>query len=153
MVSQFDDLERTFALMAELRRRMHEVWDDSDPSWSEAMSGPRSFAPSVFPRINVHDGGESLILKADVPGLSEKDVQVTINEGGVALAGERGVAPPEGYSAHRQERSHVKFSRTFQLPCKVDPEKTTATVKNGVLTITVAKAAEAQPRQITVRTQ
>ena len=51
------------------------------------------------PRINVYDAGASLVLKADVPGLSEKDVAVTLNEGGLAISGERRVAPPEGYSS------------------------------------------------------
>ena len=92
-------------------------------------------------------------MKADVPGLSEKDVQVTLNERGLSLSGERKVVAPEGYSAHRQERSHVKFARSLQLPCKVNPDQASASVKNGVLTITLAKAAEAQPRQIAVRAQ
>ena len=153
MLSRFRDLENTFALMDELRRRMGNAWDESDPAWQEASSSPRAFAASVFPRINVYDTGTNLVLKADVPGLSEKDVEVTLHEGGLALSGERRIAPPEGYSAHRQERSHVKFSRTLQLPCKVDPERTNASVKDGVLTITLAKATEAQPRQITVRAQ
>jgi HSP20 family protein len=151
MLSRFSDLENTFALMDELRRRIDRVWDNSDPSWEGVTSSPRSFSSSVFPRVNVYDGGANLILKADVPGLSEKDVQVTLNDGGLSISGERTVAPPEGYSAHRQERSHVKFSRSLQLPCKVNPEQTTAAVKNGVLTITFAKAPEAQPRQISVR--
>jgi HSP20 family protein len=153
MLSRFSDLENTFALMDELRRRMDRVWDESEPSWQGAPSSPRIFSARVFPRINVYDGGANLVLKADVPGLSEKDVEVTLNEGGLAISGERRVAPPEGYSTHRQERSHVKFSRTLQLPCKVNPDQTTASVKDGVLTITLAKAAEAQPRQIAVRAQ
>jgi len=82
-----------------------------------------------------------------------QDVEITLNEAGLPLSGERKVAPPEGYSAHRQERGHLKFSRTLQLPCKVNPDQASANVKNGVLTITPAKAAEAQPRQITVRAQ
>jgi HSP20 family protein len=153
MLSRFSELENTFALMDELRRRMDRVWDDADPSWQRATASPRSLSASVFPPINLFDAGASLVLKADVPGLSEKDVQVTLNGGGVFLSGERKVVPPEGYSAHRQERSHVKFSRSLALPCAVDPEKTTATVKDGVLTLTLTKAAEAQPRQIAVRAQ
>jgi HSP20 family protein len=150
MLSRVGDFDPTLTLMDELRRRMDRIWDDSDPAWQG--SSPRAFS-SVFPRINVYDGGASLVLKADVPGLSEKDVEITLNEAGLSLSGERKVAAPEGYSAHRQERGHVKFSRTLQLPCKVNPDQATAHVKNGVLTITLAKAAEAQPRQITVRSQ
>ena len=153
MLSRFSELENTFALMNELRRRMDRVWDDVDPKWQGPAASPRSLSASVFPPINLFDTGSSLVLKADVPGLSEKDVQVTLNGGGVFISGERKVVAPEGYSAHRQERSHVKFSRSLTLPCAVDPEKTTATVKDGVLTLTLTKAAEAQPRQIAVRAQ
>lgn len=156
MLSRFSDLENTFTLMDELRRRMDRVWDDVDPSWpSWQRTTPRhrSLSASGFPRVNLFDAGASLVLKADVPGLSEKDVQVTLDEGGISLTGERKLVTPDGYSAHRQERSHLKFSRTLQLPCKVNPELTTACVKDGVLTVTLAKAAEAQPRRITVRAQ
>ncbi len=154
MLSRFNDLENTFALMDELRRRMDHVWEDFDPSWQGTTTpSPRTLSASSWPRINLYDGGSNLVLRADVPGLSDKDVQVTLNEGALSISGERKVAAPEGYSAHRQERSHVKFSRSLTLPCKVDSEHTTASVKNGVLTITLAKAPEAQPRQIAVRAQ
>jgi hypothetical protein len=61
------------------------------------------------------------------------------------------VKAPEGYSAHRQERPAVRFSRSFALPCRVNPEKATAAVKNGILTVTLEKAADAMPRQIAVK--
>lgn len=156
MLSRLSEFENTFALMDELQRRMDRIWEDVDPSWrSSQPTSPssRALSASSFPRLNIFDAGSNLVLKADVPGLSEKDVQVTLSDGGISLAGERKVVAPEGYSAHRQERSQVKFSRSLTLPCKVDPEQTTASVKDGVLTITMAKAAEAQPRQIRVRTQ
>lgn len=153
MLSRFTDFENTVALMDELRRRMDRFWDvdQSWQSWQATTPTHRSLSASGFLRVNLFDAGANLVLKADVPGLSEKDVQVTLDNGGISITGERKVVAPEGYSAHRQERSHLKFSRTFQLPCKVNPEQTTASVKDGVLTVTLAKAAEAQPRQITVR--
>jgi HSP20 family protein len=151
MFTRFGDASRDFALLDEFRRRMDRVWEDMDPSWSGTPSNARTHASSAWPRINLYDGGSNLVLKADVPGLSEKDVHVTLNESGVSIAGERKVAVPEGYSAHRQERTSFSFSRSLTLPCKVDPEKTQASVKNGVLTVTLAKAPEAQPRQIAVQ--
>jgi len=151
MFSRFGDASRDFALFDEFRRRMDRVWDDMDPSWSASPSNAGTHASSAWPRVNLYDAGSNLVLKADVPGLSEKDVQVTLTESGVSLAGERKVAPPPGYSAHRQERTHFSFSRSLTLPCKVNPEQTQASVKNGVLTVTLAKAPEAQPRQIAVQ--
>ena len=151
MFSRFGDSSRDFALLDEFRRRMDRVWEDIDPSWPASPSDAGTHSSSAWPRINLYDGGANLVLKADVPGLSEKDIHVTLNESGVAISGERKVVPPEGYSAHRQERTSFRFSRSLTLPCKVNPEQTQALVKNGVLTVTLAKAPEAQPRQIAVQ--
>jgi HSP20 family protein len=106
-----------------------------------------------FPRLTFSDAGDKLVLEADLPGLGEKDVQLSIHQDVLTMSGERKVEPPQGWFAHRQERAPLKFSQSFTLPCKVDPEKSTAALKNGVLTITLAKAVEAQPRPITVKAQ
>jgi HSP20 family protein len=151
MFSRFGDASRDFALLDEFRRRLDRVWEDMDPSWTASRSNARTHSSSAWPRVNLYDEGPNLVLKADVPGLSEKDVHVTLNESGVSISGERKVTPPDGYSAHRQERSSFGFSRSLTLPCKVNPEKTQASVKNGVLIVTLAKAPEAQPRQIAVQ--
>jgi len=151
MFSRFGDASREFALLDEFRRRMERVWEDMDPSWPANTGNARTYSSAAWPRVNLYDGGSNLVLKADVPGLSEKDVHVTLNESGLSISGERRIAAPEGYSAHRQERSSFSFSRSLSLPCKVNPEQTQASVKNGVLTVTLAKAPEAQPRQIAVQ--
>jgi HSP20 family protein len=151
MFSRFGDASGDFALLDEFRRRMDRVWEEMDSTWSGTSSNARTPSSSAWPRLNLYDEGSNLVLKADVPGLSEKDVQVTLNESGLSISGERKVVAPEGYSAHRQERPSFTFSRSLTLPCKVDPEQTQALVKNGVLTVTLAKAPEAQPRQIAVQ--
>jgi len=101
--------------------------------------------------MSFHDNGNELYLYAEVPGLSEKDINVSINQDVLTVSGERSVIVPEGYRVHRHERSSVKFSRSFSLPCKVDLEKTTAIVKDGILSVKLTKAPESQPRQIQVR--
>jgi HSP20 family protein len=137
--------------MGELRRRVDRVWDDIGPAWPATAPSRLPLAATGLPRVNVFDAGASLVLRADVPGLSEKDVQVTLAEGSVSIVGERKVFAFEGYAALRQERRGVKFSRSVALPCRVDAERTQATVKNGVLTVTLAKAGEAEPRPIAAR--
>jgi HSP20 family protein len=69
----------------------------------------------------------------------------------VTLKGERKVDVPEGLSVHRRERHAVRFAKSFELPTRVDADKVTATLKHGVLTLTLPKVAEAQPRQINVK--
>jgi HSP20 family protein len=147
MSLRFGDYDRTFTLMDELRRRMNRVWDDVE----EWPSSPPT--AGAWPRINLYDGGASLVLKADVPGLTEKDLSLTLDDGTLTLSGERKSDAPQGYSVHRQERGSARFARSIALPIKVDSEKTTATIKDGVLTVTLAKSPDAQPRQIAVRSQ
>jgi HSP20 family protein len=141
------DFDRGFSVFDELRRRMDRVWDDFDGQ----ADGPSVYASSAWPKLNVYDTGSAVVLRADVPGLSEKDIQLTVTGNAVSLSGERRVTPPEGYSVQRQERGALRFSRSFALPCKVDADKTQASLKDGVLTVTLAKTPEAQPRQIAVR--
>ncbi len=149
MFHRFSDFDRTFSVFDELRRRMDHVWDDYQP----AAPDLGIYASSAWPKVNAYDAGESLVLRADVPGVAEKDFNITLTADSLTLSGERKTAVPEGYSVQRQERPAAKFSRSWTLPYKVDAEKTSATLKDGVLTITLAKAADAQPRQIAVRAQ
>lgn len=153
MLTRFDDLDRTFAMMDQLRRRMDRLFDDYEPRRGRGAEEAERMWTGRFPRVNFTENAASLVLEADLPGLSEKDVQLTIHQDVLSLSGERRSDVPQGYVVHRQERAPVKFARTFTLPCKVDPEKSTAAIKNGVLTVTLAKAAEAKPRQIAVKAQ
>jgi HSP20 family protein len=152
MLSRFDDLDRTFATMDHLRRRMDRLFDDFEPAPPRGRSVERMWS-GRFPRLSFADAGASLVLEADLPGLTEKDVRLEVHQEVLTIRGERRQDAPQGWFVHRQERAPVKFSRSFTLPCKVDPEKSTATLKNGVLTLTLTKAAEAQPRQIAVNAQ
>ena len=155
-MTRWSDFDRTFLLMDEVRRRMDRLWDEYDTGrgdWSYRASSDAATRATGFPRVNLFDTGTSLVVHAEVPGLGEKDVQLSINQDVLTLRGERTFDGPQGYSVHRQERGPVKFARSFTLPTKVDPERTSATLKNGVLTITLPKAPEAQPRQIAVRAQ
>jgi HSP20 family protein len=143
MWTRFGDVDRSFLVFDELRRRLDRVWDDFEPAPG---------APGVsWPRVNVYDAGANLVLEADVPGMSQKDLRLSVNESTLTLEGERKSDAPEGYSVHRQERGALRFSRSFTLPVKTDSEHCEATVKDGVLVVKLPKAKEAQPRQIEVR--
>jgi HSP20 family protein len=143
MFGYWNDFERTFAVMEELRRRMEQAGGDWDTGALETAGG--------WPRMTLWDGGRELLLTADVPGLSEKDVQLQLTEDVLTISGERKVTAPEGYSVHRQERLPARFSRSFTLPSKVNGDAISAALKDGVLTVTLPKAPESQPRQITVK--
>jgi HSP20 family protein len=142
MFASFSDFGSTFAAMNELRRHVERRFGDLDAPVA---------APDGGLRVTFHDSGPALVLMADVPGLSEKDLTITLQDDVLTVTGGRGVAAPQGYAVHRQERRPVRFNRSFALPCPIKVGEVTAATKDGVLTVTLPKAPEAQPRQITVK--
>lgn len=143
MFGYWSDLERTFSQVDELRRRMEHVFGDVEAS---ALATDTS-----WPRTSVFDTGTALTLVADLPGVKDADLEITLKQDVLTLAGERKLEVPAGHTVHRQERRAARFSRTFTLPCKVDADKLDAQLKDGVLTLTMPKAPEAQARKIAVK--
>ena len=153
MLHPFTEFDDPFTIMGELRRRMDRLWDEAAVGEQPQGFDTGLYTTTAWPKVDVRDAGQNLVLRADLPGLAEKDIALTLTPDGLTLSGERKTTTPEGYSAQRQERPSAKFSRSWTLPYKVDADKTTATLKDGVLTVTLTKAPDAQPRQITVRAQ
>jgi HSP20 family protein len=147
MLTRWNDIDRTFATLDEFRRRMDRLWDEFETGYD----GPTTAA--AYPRSNLWDNGAELVLQVELHGIADNDVKLTLNQEVLTLSGERRRDVPEGYSVHRQERAPVRFARSFQFPCKIDPTRVTATTKNGLLTVTLSKTPESQPRSITVKTQ
>lgn len=144
----WNELDDMFSMLNDFRRRMDRAFDDTFGSETETRRGVA--ARSIWPRANLVDAGSKLVITAEVPGLSERDVKLTLNQGVLTIAGERKVQAPEGYSVHRRERADLNFTRSFALPCRIDADRASASVKNGILTVTLEKAADAMPRQIAV---
>ena len=136
----FADFGRSQPPHQQLRRELDRLFGDFERSAAVPSS-----------TLGFEDDGANFVLRADVPGLTEQDFQISVAGNTVTLRGERKVEAPEGYSAHRRERSTVRFDRSFELPTRVDADKVTAVLKHGVLTLTLPKVAEAQPRQISVK--
>ena len=147
MLTRWYDIDRELAAFDEMSRRMERLFGDG---WSR---DPRYFGRArtgSWPRVNLFDTGTALTAIVEVPGLNQDTIKVEVHNDVLTLAGERTVEPPEGYRAHRVERGTRAFSRSFGLPTAVDAEKTKATLADGLLTVTMEKRAEAQPRRITV---
>lgn len=147
----FGDVDRTLADFDVLRREMNRLFEAG--AFDERQGRVSRAGAARFPRVSLFDRGAELIVRAEVPGMADADLDVTVEQGLVTLRGERKVEAPEGFAAHRQERGNMKFARSFTLPCRVDTEKATASLDDGVLTLALPKAAEAQPRQITIKTK
>jgi len=104
------------------------------------------------PQVDVLETENELVLKADLPDVNLKDVDIQIEQGTLSVKGERKFERVEGKGTgyHRIERSYGEFQRYFSLPETVDPEHVKADYKNGVLTITLPKKEVAKPRTIKV---
>jgi HSP20 family protein len=92
-----------------------------------------------------------LVLKLEIPGLNDEDINVSVENNTLTVQGERKFEKEEKEeNFHRIERRYGSFARTFKLPNTVDAEKVEAAYDKGILKITLAKRAEAKPRQIKV---
>jgi HSP20 family protein len=103
------------------------------------------------PPVDIFEDAESLIIKAELPGIDQKDIDVRIEDSTLTLRGERKhdqEVRKENY--HRIERYYGSFQRSFSLPATIDQEKVKATCDKGVLTIVLPKKEETKPKQISV---
>lgn len=148
MLTRWYDIDRELAALDEMQRRISQFFGDA---WE---SVPRRAgvlaAASTGPRAALFDQGDALCARVLLPGVKEDNLTVEVHGDVLSISGDRQAEQPEGYRVHRSERGAHRFTRTFGLPCRVDAEKTSARLKDGVLTVTMAKHAEAQPKRITV---
>ena len=110
-----------------------------------ALERPQTFAP----RVTFEEREEAWILRSELPGFSEKEIELSVTGSTVTLKVERATEAKEGEA--QKQASPYRFERSFELPTKVDSERVTAELKLGVLTVTLPKAAETRPKQITVK--
>jgi HSP20 family protein len=144
MLVRWSDFDRSLAMMDLFRRGFDRFWSENEDAFTQNTRGHGS-------RAVLWDDGSNLVLLAEVPGLTEAELKLTVHQDVLSLEGERKVKAPEGYATHRQERGEIHLSRSFTFPCRIDAERTVATLKDGVLTVTLPKVAEDRPRQIAVK--
>ncbi|HXK61531.1 MAG TPA: Hsp20/alpha crystallin family protein [Acidobacteriota bacterium] len=106
-----------------------------------------------IPPVDVYETDDDLVFTCELPGFEKDDVNIEVDDGRLILSGKRPVDRTEGRQYHCEERWHGSFYRSFVLPTSVDADKITATLKNGILTVTLPKKAEAKPRRIPVKVQ
>ncbi len=133
-----------FAEMDRLQREMLQAFDIS-PSI-------RGLARGSYPAINVGSTPKSIELYTFAPGIDPATLDVQIEKGVLTVAGERKAEPvPEKASLHIDERFAGRFRRVVTLPDDADPGAVEARYRDGVLHISVARKASAQPRRISVQ--
>jgi HSP20 family protein len=103
------------------------------------------------PRVDVEEDDKQYVVRADLPGVDPKDVEITVADNALVIRGQSKQEREEKKNFHRVERFVGQFYREIPLPREIDADKIQATTANGVLTITIPKKAEAQPKKITVQ--
>jgi HSP20 family protein len=137
-----------FAALNELQREMNRLFDGYGPH----LNGGTLTRPATFPALNVWEDGNSLYAEAEIPGVSQDDIEVYAVGNELTVKGTRKPREGEDVAYHRRERGTGEFTRVVTLPIDVNADKVQASLKDGVLTVTLPKAEEAKPKRITVKT-
>ena len=137
-----------------LHRQIGNLLEDFMSGFSmEPFSGSGNFVP----KINVSEDEASLKITAELPGMEEKDVEVTLADNAVTIRGEKKIEHEEKSEGSRQylERSYGYFQRTVPLQCEIDTDNVDAVFKKGVLSVTLtkSKAEQSKAKKISIRQQ
>ena len=117
------------------------------PFFGEGELSTRTWAPPV----DIYETADSIVLKAELPGVDPKDVEVKVEDNSLFLKGERRFEKEvKNENYHRVERSYGSFARSFSLPNSIEAEKVKAEYKDGLLTLTLPKREEAKPKTIKI---
>src|SRR5919199_2308160 len=126
-------------------REMRRLQDEVNRLFQTAAA-PRA----GFPAINVYAHQDGVVLTAELPGVKQDDLDITVHRDTVTLRGERWDQPQDARAYHRRERGRGQFVRTFGLPFQVDPEKVEAKLVDGVLTFALHRPEQDKPKRIRV---
>jgi len=139
---------REFSTMQDRMNRMNRLFRESySPEGPEDALTTTSFAPPV----DIYEDEQTIVLKLEVPGIDEKDIDVRIENTTLTVHGERKIEKEEKEENFRRvERQYGEFTRSFTLPSSIDSGQVSAHYDKGVLKINLAKKAEAKPKQIKI---
>jgi HSP20 family protein len=135
-----------------LRTRMSRLFDEAFHDFLAPLGGHEEIRNAGWmPSVDILETPDSLLFRAELPGMTKEDVDLTLENSTLTLKGERKFERDEEREAyHRIERGYGAFSRSFSLPANVRTEGVKATFDNGVLTIELPKADEAKPRRVEI---
>ena len=140
-----------FRDLVSLQDRMNRLFDESFRGIGRGAEESDFSLGAWAPAVDIFEKDGNIVLKAELPGVDPKDVDVRVENNILTLRGERKLDEEvKKDSYHRVERSYGTFTRSFTLPNIVDTEKIKAEFKDGVLRMTLPKKEEAKPKQISI---
>jgi HSP20 family protein len=102
------------------------------------------------PALDLYQNNDNLVAIVELPGMRKEDIEISLHDGTLTVAGERKSSFSNAEKAERTERYVGSFRRSITLPARVDSNKVSATYRDGILTVTLPKAEEAKPKRIQV---
>lgn len=133
-----------FAELRQLQSQMNRMFDGGARS--------RHQSDGTWPPVTMWLGDDSVVVTAEMPGVTKDDIDLTVRENTLIIAGKRNPSTEDEDAAwHRRERPAGEFSRSVRLPLRVDPDKVEARAKNGVLEIEMGRPDAERPRKIQVK--
>jgi HSP20 family protein len=130
--------------MDRMLERFEHGWPHFERGWSRLPSLLRGEGAMTVPELDVRESTDAIVVEAELPGVDEKDVNVTLKDGVLTIKGEKKhETEQKGESYHMMERSFGSFERSIRLPDSVDETKVEAKFDKGVLSVTAAKRPEA----------
>ena len=138
-----------FRELSTFQDRMNKLFEDvvKTPYRPEEGFSPSAWAPAV----DIYETDKEIVLKAELPEMQEKDIDIKVEDNVLSITGERRMekeVKEENY--HRIERAYGSFNRSFTLPRTVDREGIKAAYKDGVLKVSLPKKEEVKPKQIKI---
>jgi HSP20 family protein len=141
---------RPFREVSRLRREMDRLWDDY---FGSGRRGLQPLQAEFAPAVDVKETAEAVVVKAEVPGMDAKEINIAVRGDILTIKGEKKSEREEKEgNYHLVERSYGSFSRAVTLPAAVDLDKIEARYDQGVLTITCPKKEEVKPKNIEIKT-
>ena len=137
----------SFDRWASLRDEMNSLFEL--PSMGDLARQTQLFG-GWSPALDLYQNNDNVVAVLELPGMRKEDIDISLHDGMLTIAGERQISSGEGESAERTERFSGKFRRSISLPTRIDAGKVNATYKDGILTVTLPKAEEVKPRKIKV---
>lgn len=138
--------------LKELRTMQEQMNRLLNLSWNHDLSGEDMRDGIWQPAVDIYETAGEIIIKAEVPDVDQKDIEVRIEDNTLTMKGERkheGDVRKENY--HRIERYFGSFQRSFSLPATIDQERVTAVCERGILTIALPKKEDTRPKQISIQ--
>jgi HSP20 family protein len=134
-----------------MQRDMDRLWDSFyEGRWRPVVDGAREWLPSV----DVSETKNDIVVKAEIPGMDAKDIDVSLSDGQLVIKGEKKQEREENEEDyHFVERSYGSFSRSVHLPKDVKGDKITASYKKGVLKVVLPKSEEAKTKEVKVKVE